>query len=163
MNITFSDLFSAFIQNWLLVITPLLAAITAQFIKIGLQQTKKRKFNWKHFLKFTYSGMPSGHTALMVSLTTIIGLVAGFTSAEFALAAIVSLVIVNDAIRLRGYLGQHGETINELVNDLKDDEVLDQRYPHLLENIGHTPAQVWAGAGLGVIVSILMYWLSISL
>jgi len=163
MAITFYDLFSALIQNWILIITPIVAAALAQFIKIGLQQTKHRKFNWKHFLKFTYSGMPSGHTALMVSLTMIIGLVVGFSSSAFALAFIVSLVIVNDAMRLRRYLGQHGETINELVNDLKDDEVLDQRYPHLLENIGHTAAQVWAGAGLGIVVSLLMYWLSVSL
>jgi acid phosphatase family membrane protein YuiD len=60
---------------------------------------------------------------------------------------------------LRNYLGQHGHTLNILVKDLKNDDVLDHRYPTLLEKIGHTPRQVLAGGLLGLIVSFLFYFI----
>jgi len=106
-----------------------------------------------------YSGMPSAHAALIVSLATIIGLKVGPDSPAFAICIILTIIVIRDALGIRRYLGQHGKTLNVLVKDLKNDEVLDQKYPRLLERIGHTPAQVLAGAFLGFLVSILGYYL----
>jgi len=46
-----------------------------------------------------------------------------------------------------------------LVKDLKEDRMLDEKYPHLLESIGHTPPQILVGGLIGFLVSILGYWL----
>jgi len=145
-----------FITHHLILIAPFVAAAIAQIIKISIKQ-QGQKLNIRDFLVFTYAGMPSGHSALMVSLATITGLTQGLYSASFAVSFVAAIVIINDALRLRNYLSQHGEVLNILVKDLKDDDVLDQKYPHLLEKIGHTKKEVLAGSALGVIVSFIAY------
>ena len=106
-----------------------------------------------------YSGMPSGHSAMVVSLAMIIALEEGLKSPLFAVSVILAIIIMRDALGVRRYLGEHGKILNILVKDLKDDQVLDERYPHLLERIGHTPAQVLVGALIGLLVSFIGYWL----
>jgi len=146
------------VHKLLILLTPFIAATIAQIIKISIKQ-KGQRLKIRDFLVFTYSGMPSGHTALMVSLAMIIGLTQGFHSPLFAVCFVLMIVIINDALRLRNYLGQHGEILNILVKELKNDELLEKRYPHLSENIGHTMNQVLAGAILGVLTSTVIYWL----
>lgn len=145
-----------FIAHHLVLIVPFAAAATAQIIKISIKQ-KKQKLKIKDFFVFTYAGMPSGHSALMVSLTTITGLTEGLFSPLFAISFVIAVVIINDALRLRNYLSQHGEVLNILVKDLGNDNVLDQKYPHLLEKIGHTKKEVLAGSALGMFISLLAY------
>ncbi len=145
-----------FLHNYYILLTPFFAAGCAQIIKISIKQ-KGQKLKVKDFFKFTYSGMPSGHSALMLSAATIIGLTQGFKSPLFAFAFIMTILILNDAVRLRGYIGQHGEVLNELVKDLKDDDYLDNRYPHLKEKVGHTPKQVLMGSLLGIFIAIIIH------
>lgn len=138
-------------MNYHILILPLAALAIAQGLKIFIHGNKL-EFSLQNL--FAYSGMPSGHSALIVSLTTIIGLESGFDSADFALSFILAIIVIRDALGIRRYLGQHGKTLNILVNDLKDDEVLEKKYPHLLEKIGHTPTQVLVGAMIGFLVSL---------
>ncbi|HKK54063.1 MAG TPA: divergent PAP2 family protein [Patescibacteria group bacterium] len=138
---------------YLILIAPIIAAGLAQLIK---QFTvKKNRFKFKHF--FAYSGMPSGHSSLVISLATIIALQEGVDSPIFAMSVVLTLLIITDAIGLRSYLGNHGKILNVLVKDLDEDEFLDKKYPKLLEKIGHTPLQVLAGSVLGFIVSLLAW------
>ncbi|MDO8260120.1 MAG: divergent PAP2 family protein, partial [Candidatus Magasanikbacteria bacterium] len=96
-----------------------------------------------------------GHSAITVSLTTIVGLVSGFSSPLFAVCMVLTVITIRDAIGFRQYLGQHGKILNVLVKDLKDDELLDESYPELLEKIGHTPLQVLVGSLIGFFVSLI--------
>jgi len=137
-----------------LIILPLVSALIAQIIKFIISPS--RKFNWNSLT--SYGGMPSGHTAIVISLATIIVLKYGWTSPLFAFSAIFAFIVIRDAIGLRQYLGRHGKVINALVKDLKDDDMLDEKYPHLLEKIGHTPVQVLIGGIIGVAVSAIGYW-----
>jgi len=137
---------------------PFAAAIITQIIKICIKQ-KKRQMKIRDFFVFTYAGMPSGHSALMISLLTIVGLTQGVRSPLFAVATVFAIVVINDAVRLRRYLGQHGEVLNILVKDLKDDDVLDKKYPKLLENIGHRFSEVLVGSGIGIATAALAYFL----
>jgi uncharacterized protein len=143
------------IKNYIIIILPLLAALVAQVGKI---------FIHGNHLKFTlrnitaYSGMPSGHTALMTSLTTIIGLTEGINSPIFALTFVMMILVIRDALGIRRYLGEHGKILNMLVKDLDNDKVLEAHYPHLLERVGHTPAQVLVGAAVGLTISLIGYY-----
>ena len=103
--------------------------------------------------------MPSGHSALVISLAPITGLAEGLDSSSFAISLILAVIVIRDAIGIRRYLGEHGKILNILVEDLKDDRVLDERYPHLLERIGHTPLQILAVSLIGFLVSIIGYYL----
>jgi acid phosphatase family membrane protein YuiD len=139
-----------------ILILPLISIFIAQLIKL-LLKSDKQKFGFKNLL--AYSGMPSGHSAMVVSLAAIIGLKIGFDSPLFAISTIFALIIIRDALGIRRYLGEHGKMLNVLVKDLSDDKVLDEKYPRLLEKIGHTPAQVLAGSAIGLAVSLIGYLL----
>jgi len=115
-----------------IIFLPLVAALITQLIKIFLD-SNKLKWNLKNLV--AYSGMPSGHSAIVVSLATIIGLTEGWESSLFALAFVFAIIVIRDALGIRKYLGEHGRILNKLVKDLKDDEMLDSKYPHLLEKI----------------------------
>lgn len=138
----------------LILFLPLLSGLTTQIIKF-LIKSNQRSFKLKNLL--AYSGMPSGHAAITVSLATITGLMEGISSPAFAISVILAIIVIRDAVGIRRYLGQHGKVLNILVKDLNDDRVLDEHYPHLLERIGHVPSQVMAGSAIGFIVSWLGY------
>jgi len=141
---------------YIYLIAPVVAFILAQGTKV-LLRSFRQKVTWRDI--FAYSDMPSGHTAVVVSLVVIIGLKLGVSSPIFAVAAVYALIVIVDAVGLRNYLGQHGKTLNILVKDLKEDEFLDRSYPKLLEHIGHTPLQVVIGALVGTVTSLLLFWL----
>jgi len=137
-----------------ILLLPLAAGAIAQLAKF-LIKSNKQKFASRNF--FSYSGMPSGHSAMVISLATILSLKLGWQSPLFATSVIFAVIVIRDAMGLRRYLGQHGHILNILVKDLKEDNVLDESYPHLLEKIGHTPMQVLIGSIIGVLVSLIGY------
>ena len=143
-------------MNLAILITPLAAGLAAQLIKFLIKSNQQDR-NIKNLL--AYSGMPSGHSAMITSLSASIWIYEGLASPLFALSAVLTVIVIRDALGIRRYLGQHGRTLNILVKDLADDDVLDKNYPRLLEKIGHTPIQVIAGSLLGIAFSVLGYYL----
>ncbi len=141
---------------YIYILAPIIAFIIAQGTKVFLRSFKKKIT--LHDL-FAYSDMPSGHTAVVTSMTAILFFKLGLASPIFAVSFVFMMIVIVDAIGLRNYLGQHGKTLNILVKDLKEDEFLDQTYPKLLEHIGHTPLQVLIGALIGIATSFVAYLL----
>ncbi len=141
---------------YIYLICPIVSFILAQGTKVFI-----RSLNHKITLHdlFAYSDMPSGHTAVVVGLVSIIGLKDGLSSSLFAISFVFAAIVITDAIGLRNYLGAHGRTLNILVKDLKEDEFLDRSYPKQLERIGHTPMQVLVGAVVGIVTSLIAWYL----
>jgi acid phosphatase family membrane protein YuiD len=141
---------------YIYLICPIVSFILAQGTKVFI-----RSLNHKITLHdlFAYSDMPSGHTAVVVGLVSIIGLKDGLSSPLFAISFVFAAIVITDAIGLRNYLGAHGRTLNILVKDLKEDEFLDRSYPKQLERIGHTPMQVLVGAIVGIATSLIAWYL----
>jgi hypothetical protein len=144
-------------KSYIILITPIIAATVAQIIKVLL--VRKNKMTFKDLIKFSYAGMPSGHSAFTISLVTIIALTQGIDSPLFALSLAFAIIVINDALRLRQYISQQGAVINILIKDLNDDQFLDEKYPLLKERIGHTKLEVMAGMILGMIIGLLMFYL----
>lgn len=141
---------------YIYLLCPIISFFIAQGTKVFI-----RSLNHKitmHDL-FAYSDMPSGHTAVVIGLVTIIGLEQGFSSPLFAISLVFASIVITDAIGLRNYLGAHGRTLNILVKDLKEDEFLDRIYPKQLEHIGHTPMQALVGAVIGIVTSLVGWYL----
>lgn len=137
---------------YIYILCPIIAFALAQGTKVFLRSFR-HKITWHDV--FAYSDMPSGHTAVVVSLVAILALKIGISSPIFATAFVFATIVIVDAIGLRNYLGQHGKTLNILVKDLKEDEFLDRSYPQQLERIGHTPIQVVVGALVGIVTSVI--------
>jgi acid phosphatase family membrane protein YuiD len=139
-----------------ILIIPLISILVAQSMKFFIK-SNRQKFSFKRIA--SYSGMPSGHSSLVSSLVVIVALKEGVNSPLFAISFFLAIIIIRDALGIRRYLGEHGRTLNILVKDLKDDNVLEKKYPHLLEQIGHTPWQVVVGCLIGSVISIVGYYI----
>lgn len=136
---------------------PLVAVAVAQIAKFIIGG-RRGQFRIKDLL--AYGGMPSAHTAFVVSLGTATGLQEGWDSPAFAIAVVFGLLIIRDAVGLRQLLGEHGRILNMLIVDLPDD--IEAKYPHgLLERVGHTPLQATVGGIIGLILGYVLHvwWL----
>lgn len=124
------------------------AALIAQILKfIGYLITHKN-LNFK--ILTTTGGMPSSHSSGTVALSTSVGLICGFDSIEFAIAAGYALVIMYDAAGLRRSAGKIAASLNKIMDDFYQGINPSQKLKELL---GHTPFEVFVGAILGVAIA----------
>ena len=132
-------------------LTALCSWFVAQIIKTVTHLIVYKKLNFERL--FGDGGMPSGHSATVASLATICGLGCGFGSVEFAITAILAIIVCHDAMGVRRETGRHAVILNELMKSLEAGKPVD-----LKELVGHTPLQVSAGISLGIAMACLMYF-----
>ncbi len=103
-------------------------------------------------------GMPSAHSATVCSMAIATGRCMGFDSAIFAVAAIVAIITMHDAMGVRYETGEQAKVLNQMIENwitLSEKNVPFLQNMHLKEMVGHTPLQVSAGFLVGVIVGFL--------
>ena len=144
------------VTNKILII-PLFAWALAQILKtlIALFQGKGLDFRYL----FSSGGMPSSHSVIVTALATTAGMVEGFDSAVFGIAAILASIVLYDAAGVRQAVSQQAIVLNRIVREIRHREPLTKIEADLRELIGHTPFQVVVGASLGIIFAWL--WLTI--
>jgi len=103
-----------------------------------------------------YGGMPSAHTAFIFSLATVVGMASGFMSSAFAIAAVMVVLVLDDALRMRIFLSRHGRALRLLVHKLPADE--QKEFPYLEARLGHKVPEVLAGATIGIGLTWLIMW-----
>ncbi len=135
------------------LLIPLIVAVLAQVVKLGIDRVRGN-LNVKN-LWLSYGGMPSAHSAFAVSAATSAGLADGWTSPLFAVATAFSLIIMRDAMTFRNFMGHQARLLNRLATQLPNDQR--GEIPRLHEQIGHSPAQVLAGAVFGVLSTLLLH------
>ena len=133
--------------------TALSCWMAAQLIKLTTNLIIHKRFVWERL--FGDGGMPSGHSATVTSLATIIGLMEGFTSPLFAIATVLAVVVCHDAMGVRQETGKQAMMLNEIIRILDKDELPEVK---LKELVGHTPLQVLAGILLGIGGACFMYF-----
>lgn len=107
-------------------------------------------------------GMPSCHSATVTSVATATAVVYGFDSPLFAIAAILAIVVMHDAMGVRLETGKQAKVINDLLQEFRDRGMALMSMSaeeRLKEFVGHTGSQVFVGAIIGMIVAILEYYL----
>ena len=133
----------AFTLGWLL----------AQVMKLLIEVFRKRGRIKLHEVSecLTKSGgMPSGHAASFVALTTFLGLYEGFNTGIFAVSFGVTLIIIYDAINVRWAVGEQGKLLNSLAKQ-------SGRRNRVKIVEGHTLLQVVIGSLLGVLIGALIF------
>ena len=132
---------------------PLFAALIAwaiaQIVKVPLEYLQTHNWNWALLLRA--GGMPSSHSALVSGVTHSIGLYLGFSSPLFALAFILSMIVIYDATGIRLQAGKHAKIINRMIIDLASGHPLKQE--ELREVLGHTPLEAITGTILGILIA----------
>ncbi len=146
-----SELFAQLIANQV-IWAGFWAWFVAQIIKPPIHYAQHREWHWRHML--SAGGMPSSHSALIMSCTTAIGLKEGFDSPLFALAWVISMIVIYDATGVRRQAGDQARILNLMIDELFTGHPLAEK--ELQERLGHTPRQVLAGIALGIVVAALV-------
>jgi len=161
---------------------PLIAAaaswFAAQLIKNIMYFCRNGKINIERL--WGAGGMPSSHAAAVCALAASMAETEGVTSAAFALAAILALVVMYDASGVRRAAGMHAKEINRIrsiVEELDaeipnagairqapetekaekiDKAGIEEKTAQLKEFLGHSPLEVFFGAMLGIIIGLII-------
>lgn len=132
------------------------AWVVAQILKCVTGVFKLKKFTVLELL-FGTGGMPSSHSAAVCALATAAAIKHGVGSTYFAIAMILAIIVMRDAMGLRREVGKHAKTLNTIFAEfIKSDKHPEDFKKTHKELVGHTPLQVFAGVGTGIIVALLM-------
>ena len=129
-----------------------IATALAQVLKVSIILVTERR--WAPERLLDTGGMPSSHTASVTALATSVGVLYGWGSPTFAIAAVLGSIVMYDATGIRRAAGQQAEAINDLVKELGHlfDPRFQPRAPKTL--LRHTYPQVFVGALLGVATAL---------
>lgn len=136
----------------LVFMSSVLSWLIAQVLKVVTYYIRYRKLDFRRLIG--PGGMPSSHSAFVSALAVGVGLKMGFDSATFALALGFAFVVMYDASGIRRAAGKQAAVLNTIVDELFHSGRIKEN--RLRELLGHTPIEVFAGAALGVVVTILL-------
>lgn len=147
-------------MDWLLelitnpfLLTSLSSWFVAQVLKTIIYAIENKKLDMERLIGD--GGMPSGHSATVTSLSTFCALTFGPGSFQFAISAILAIIVCHDAMGVRRETGKQALMINEIVEILSSKELPEVK---LKELVGHSPVQVLAGILLGIINALVMFY-----
>lgn len=124
--------------------------ISAQFcsmlLKAAIKSVKTGKFTLKNMAD--YGGMPSSHTAFIVSSVLAVGFdpAFGWRSPLFGFSFIVALIVLVDAVKFRGNV----DKINDIVGSVAQNVTMPK-------HIAHKIKEVVAGVIFAFVYTILFY------
>ena len=145
--------------NWnFVLVTAISASLTAQFIKVLLNLFIFHRFIAERM--WGAGGMPSSHSATVCAMVVATGRYCGANSAVFAVAAVLSIIVMYDAMGVRYETGEQAKLLNRMFTEWMDQE--SEALPFLKngkklkEMVGHTPIEVLTGAVLGILIGFAM-------
>ena len=125
----------------------------AQVLKTLIYVAVNKSFNPERLLGD--GGMPSSHSATVMAMVTSTAFYFGPETFEFAVTAILALIVMHDAMGVRRETGKQAKVINNMMDwfvqnsDISPEE-------KLKEFVGHSPTQVFFGALLGILVGFIV-------
>lgn len=140
-------------KNYTLICSVTAWAI-AQLIKFILTLAFAKTLDFKAFI--ATGGMPSSHTSTVCALATSIGLVEGFNSTLFTVAAVLAVVVMVDATGVRRATGENAKVLNKLAHDVFVEKNGEYFTKDLKELVGHKPIEVLCGAFLGILIPFII-------
>lgn len=133
---------------------PIIAWLLAQIIKTTIELIKG-----DGDIKYLYAsgGMPSAHSAVVVSLAGYTFYHQGANSPLFGVTAIIAGIVMYDSFGVRRSSGEQAKTLNKLIGEMARNGNLRKPYEFdkLREVLGHQPLEVIVGALLGGLVATL--------
>ncbi len=128
------------------------ACLIAQSTKIAIGVIQQRRFDFRWFIGT--GGMPSTHAAGVTALSAAIGRDVGVQTPLFALAVVFSVITLFDAQGVRRWSGRQAQVLNKMLEDIYFKRRIQEE--RLKELLGHTPTEVLAGMGVGLLTAWLL-------
>lgn len=132
--------------------------LIAQILKTMIHLLLTREFVAERMVGS--GGMPSCHSATVCSLATAAAYEYSCGSFEFAISAILAIIVMYDAMGVRRETGLQAKMLNDMIRIFEDmgrSEISAE--DKLKEFVGHTPLQVLVGAVLGILIAVIRYGL----
>ena len=128
--------------------------LVAQVLKTIIYVAVNKNFNPERLLGD--GGMPSSHSATVMAMVTSTAFYFGAETFEFAVTAILALIVMHDAMGVRRETGKQAKVINNMMDWFvqMDSDISPEE--KLKEFVGHSPTQVFFGALLGIIVGFVV-------
>jgi acid phosphatase family membrane protein YuiD len=133
-------------NDWLSIywIAPLIAWMVAQAAKVAYALAKGDKGGSRP--TFLSSGnMPSSHSAITIALLIVVGVLDGVHSAAFGITAVLTAIVIYDALNVRRAVGEQGLALKSLIKEQE-----------FFNALGHKPTEVIAGSIIGGAVSFVL-------
>ena len=128
----------------------------AQVLKTIIHAAIYKKIEWERL--FGDGGMPSGHSATVTSVATMSALACGLGSFEFAVTAILAIIVCHDAMGVRLETGKQAVILIEMIELIEVLTKKDLPETKLKEFVGHTPIQVAAGILIGIANACFLHY-----
>ena len=146
------DFLNTLIHNTVLV-SAVLGWFVAQVLKTLIHLFFTKKFVPERLVGS--GGMPSSHSATVCALATAILIQEGPDSLFFAIALILAISVMHDAMGVRRETGIQARILNEMMQLFEDMGSDMPAQEKLKEFVGHTPLQVLIGAILGILIALV--------
>lgn len=137
------------------LLSAIIAWLLAQIIKVLGEYITLSRWNW--VLLFQAGGMPSSHSAMVSAAALSIGLYVGFDQPIFAISSILAMIVIYDATGIRRETGRQAVLINTMIEDLAKGKLA--QVDRLKEVLGHTPGEAVLGTLLGLLISLVVWFL----
>ena len=148
-----TNFFSGLLTNRILLAS-FFAWFSAQVLKTLIYVIVNKDFNPERLVGD--GGMPSSHSATVMALVTATAFYYGSNTFEFAVTAILALIVMHDAMGVRRETGKQAKAINNMMEWLTDMNNNISPEEKLKEFVGHSPSQVFFGALLGIVVGFIV-------
>lgn len=127
--------------------------VIINFTKYVIDKKKGRKAK-KVTLEtlFKLGGMPSSHTATVVSLCTCVAIQEGIDSLTFAVAGVFAFITMFDAFKVRLPISRLTDAFNRIQAKVCNNEAKDVKKVE-----GHTIPEIIGGIVVGVSVALFMH------
>lgn len=129
-----------------------LAFLLAQTIKYLLNRRAKDNSGWRQI--YMSGRMPSGHTATMAALASVVAVRDGLESGLFAVTAVIAFITAYDSMMSRRSAGEQGLALRKLL-----EKSIFSKEPMPYVALGHKPLEVGAGAALGIMIGLAVAFL----
>lgn len=151
------DWFFDLITNHFLLVS-LSSWFIAQVLKVIIHAIVCKTWDLERL--FGDGGMPSGHSATVSSLAAYAALTCGTGSFQFAVCAIIAIIVCHDAMGVRWETGKQAQVINEMMKSFSILTAKELPEVKLKEFVGHTPVQVMAGVLIGFANAFFMHFIA---
>ena len=145
--LTFNEILTVSLLSW----------FVAQVLKTLINFILLGKFQLERM--WGDGGMPSAHSATVTAMVIATARSEGIHSAIFAVAAVVAIITMHDAMGVRRETGEQAKVLNRMFTEWMDQGFEQFQLPHgkkLKEMVGHTPIEVVTGAALGIVLGFAM-------
>ena len=141
--------------SWNIILSiSLIGWLVAQILKTVINYFVIGEFNLERM--WGAGGMPSAQSSTVCAMVIATGRYVGVHSPVFAMAFVLAVIVMYDAMGVRRETGEQAKVLNRMISEWMDQNTGFFADKKLKEMGGHTPFEVLTGAVLGTVLGFVL-------